>query len=151
MLGNWLQEHTHIRDRLVQQRTLDVPFCREIVNTLDSAIKAVGREHPVPQMSARKLARLAKEAAIAEAQQEQEREAAGLQALQASPAVRKVAPSQGMEHRCDASAGGESGTSAAQESSGTQVPKPQTQEARPAKLARVGAGSDHDRQGAPCP
>ena len=82
LLGGWLQEHTHIRDDLVTTRDLTVDACRRAVHNMQQAVDAVGRDHPVPKLSERKLARLAKEAAIAEAKAEQDRESAALAALE---------------------------------------------------------------------
>lgn len=87
ILGPWLQEHTDVRDAFVRQRELPLPLCREIVERLEAAIEAVGRDHPVPKLSQRKLDRMAKEAAVAAAVAEQAREVAGLAGLQADGAA----------------------------------------------------------------
>lgn len=82
LIGPWLQEHTDLRDSLVREHPLTTAFCRDLVHKLQAAVDAAGRDHPVPKLSERKLARLAREAAVAEAKGEQEREAEALQALE---------------------------------------------------------------------
>jgi hypothetical protein len=82
MLGGWLQEHTDIRDRFVKRSGLDMAFCRQIVQDLQVVVDRIDHDHPIPKVSDRKLARLAKQAAIAAAQDEQTRESAGLSALE---------------------------------------------------------------------
>lgn len=81
MLGPWLQEHVQLRDRLCQQAHLTVPFCLQLVHDLSAAVHAAGRDYPVPQLSARQLARQERDAAVAGAKAEQAREDAGVAAL----------------------------------------------------------------------
>jgi hypothetical protein len=52
-----------------------------MVGKLEAACRAIGRDHPVPRISERKLLRLAREAAVAAAKEEQAREDAGLAQL----------------------------------------------------------------------
>lgn len=56
------------------------------------AAQASGRDHPVPVLSERALARLKKEAALAGAVAEQEREAAGLEAIGHKRTADEMAP-----------------------------------------------------------
>lgn len=86
-MGEWLQEHTDIRDAFVKRHALDLPFCRETVSRLQAAVDAVGRPHPVPKLSQRKLERLAREAAAAAAKERQEHEANHLAELDCAPAM----------------------------------------------------------------
>lgn len=74
IVGGWFQEHTAIRDEFNRPSELSVAFCQIIVTKLAAAAQAVGREHPVPKISERKLARLAREEAISGAKREQDRE-----------------------------------------------------------------------------
>lgn len=74
IVGAWFQEHTSIRDEFNKSPELTVAFCQKIITKLEAAALAVGRERPVPKISERKLARLAREEAISGAKREQERE-----------------------------------------------------------------------------
>lgn len=77
IVGGWFQEHTAIRDefnRPPQHVELSVAYCQKIITKLEGAAQAVGRDHPVPKISDRKLACLAREEAISGAKREQDRE-----------------------------------------------------------------------------
>jgi hypothetical protein len=82
IVGPWFQEHTDIRDVFNKAgNKFSVPFCQDMVGKLEAAAQAVGRDHPVPKISERKRARLAREEAISGAKREQEREERLLAAL----------------------------------------------------------------------
>lgn len=83
LVGCWLQEHTDIRHEFCNPSRKDftVPFCIGIVAKLEAAAQSVGRCYPVPKLSERQLARLAKEESIAAAKEEQQREEIGVAAL----------------------------------------------------------------------
>jgi hypothetical protein len=94
-----MQEHTDIRDEFCRAKEFTVSFCQGIVRKLQAAAQREGREHPVPKLSERQLAKLAKEEAIAAAQAEQDREASGLAALDSShTTLVQHAPSTGPAH-----------------------------------------------------
>jgi hypothetical protein len=81
LLGPWFQEHTDIRDSFTRHQPFDILFCYQTIDQLESAARATGRDHPVPRISERKAARLARDAAIAGARAEQAREGEALAAL----------------------------------------------------------------------
>lgn len=82
IVGAWFQEFTDIRDAFTRPSVeFTVAFCKDTVSKLEAAAKATGREHPVPKISARKQARLAREEAISGAKMEQERQDRALAAL----------------------------------------------------------------------
>ena len=64
MAGPWLQEFTELRDRLNTNR-IDIKAIRQINDELETEITKTGREHPVPKISARAIARMEREAALA--------------------------------------------------------------------------------------
>lgn len=82
IVGCWFQEHTDIRDEFNRPPELSVPYCQKTIAKLEVAVAAVGREYPVPKISDRKLARLAREEAISGAKREQEREDIAVAALE---------------------------------------------------------------------
>ena len=107
-----------MRDVFVRQRELTLPFCRDIVARLQAAIDAAGRDHPVPKLSQRKLERLAKEAAVAAAVEEQAREAVGLAALQACVATANPLDASSEGRGTQGAAGGAVGEAEAEASCG---------------------------------
>lgn len=62
--GPWLQEFTDLRDRLNTSRVL-MEDIKQVNNELDIRIAETGRDHPIPKVSERALARMAREAALA--------------------------------------------------------------------------------------
>ncbi|KAK9908593.1 hypothetical protein WJX75_000138 [Coccomyxa subellipsoidea] len=87
MLGAWLSEFTDLRDRLNQQhKTFGVADIREIARDVVFRIEGLGRDYPVPKLSERALARMEREAAMAAAIAEQNREESCLQRIAANKA-----------------------------------------------------------------
>lgn len=78
--GDWLQEFTDLRDRLNDHR-LDVPKIRAIAMEMIDRIQVCGRTKPIPKLSDRARLRLERDAAVAQARLEQQREAAALRSL----------------------------------------------------------------------
>jgi len=81
ILGNWLQEHTDLRDVLNNFRELTLDKLLDMSTEMKKRIQECGRDHPVPKLSARQLARLEKEQALARAMEEQKREEEAVMAL----------------------------------------------------------------------
>lgn len=67
---------------MITKRMPPTAELRQIVEDLAQRIAACGRDHPVPKVSERKLAQMAKEAALQAAKEEQQREEEGLLKLQ---------------------------------------------------------------------
>ncbi|CAL8460605.1 g134 [Coccomyxa elongata] len=87
MLGAWLSEFTDLRDRLNQQhKSFGVEDIREIAREVVCRIEGLGRDYPVPRLSERALARMEREAAMAAAIAEQNREESCLQRIAANKA-----------------------------------------------------------------
>lgn len=86
-LGAWFREHTDVRDAFTGNVPLTIPFCRTIVDDLEAAVRAGPRDYPVPRVSDRQAARLARQAAVAGALSEQARQAAALAALPSAAAA----------------------------------------------------------------
>ena len=85
--GAWLSEFTDLRDRLNQQhKTFGVADIREIARDVIFRIEGLGRDYPVPKLSERALARMEREAAMAAAIAEQNREESCLQRIAANKA-----------------------------------------------------------------
>lgn len=82
MIGPWLAEHADLREQLNRGEGMDGEGLRELVNELLDRIEDCGRDHPVPKLSAKKLAAMEAEAARAAAIAEQEREERGLRDLE---------------------------------------------------------------------
>lgn len=64
LAGPWLQEFTELRDKLNTTK-LDVSAIRKINEELEAEIAKTGRDHPIPKVSARAIARMEREAALA--------------------------------------------------------------------------------------
>ena len=64
LAGPWLQEFTDLRDRLNTNR-VKMDDIKEINDELDVRIAGIGRDHPIPKVSERALARMQREAALA--------------------------------------------------------------------------------------
>ena len=62
--GPWLQEFTDLRDK-INAFKLDIETIRSVVAELDIRIPKTGRNHPIPKISERALARMEREAAMA--------------------------------------------------------------------------------------
>jgi tRNA-dihydrouridine synthase 1 len=80
LMAPWLSEFTDLRDALGAAH-LDGPALDAIAAQAVARIRAAGRDHPVPVLSARVLARLAREEAVAAAKEEAAREEAALAAI----------------------------------------------------------------------
>ncbi|GAB4817444.1 hypothetical protein N2152v2_004490 [Parachlorella kessleri] len=81
LLGPWLTEFTDLREALREGHEMGLEALRQLTYEVHDRIVATGRTHPVPQMSARKLAALEAEAARQAAIEEQQREEEALQHL----------------------------------------------------------------------
>ena len=64
LAGPWLQEFTDLRDGLNTNR-VKMEDIRQINDELDVRIAETGRDHPIPKVSERALARMQREAALA--------------------------------------------------------------------------------------
>lgn len=90
LLGPWLSEFVDLREVLNRgdgtPRSATVEHLRELAMEVVARIQGIeareGRTHPIPQITARKLAAMEREAAKAAAIAEQEREAAALARLE---------------------------------------------------------------------
>uniref|UniRef100_A0A061S1R0 tRNA-dihydrouridine(16/17) synthase [NAD(P)(+)] n=1 Tax=Tetraselmis sp. GSL018 TaxID=582737 RepID=A0A061S1R0_9CHLO len=82
LLGNWLQEHTDLRDVVNNFRELTLERLRDVAEEMKSRILASGRDHPIPKLSERQIARMQREAAMAAAIEEQTREEEAVSALE---------------------------------------------------------------------
>lgn len=87
LIGPWLQEFTDLRDK-INIGKLDIATIREVVAELDVRIPQTGRNHPIAKISERAQARMTREAALAGAIAEQQREDAALASLPAE-AIKK--------------------------------------------------------------
>lgn len=81
LVGSWLAEHVDLRDVINRDPSFDLAAARDLAQELARRVAACGRDHPVPALSARKMAQMAAEAARAAAIEEQDREQAALAAL----------------------------------------------------------------------
>ncbi|PSC69788.1 TRNA-dihydrouridine(16 17) synthase [NAD(P)(+)] [Micractinium conductrix] len=81
MLGAWLTEFTDMREQLNRGQDWDTERLRDFALEALARIEATGRDHPVPALSARALARMEAEAGLARAIEEQQREEQGLAAI----------------------------------------------------------------------
>lgn len=86
LIGPWLQEFTDLRDK-INTAKLEIEIIRSVVAELDVRISKTGRNYPIPKVSERALARMEREAAMAGAIAEQQRQDAALADL--IPADRK--------------------------------------------------------------
>ena len=85
--GAWLSEFTDLRDRLNQQhKSFGVEDIREIAREVVCRIEGLDRDYPVPKLSERALARMEREATMAAAIAEQNREESCLQRIGANKA-----------------------------------------------------------------
>lgn len=62
--GPWLQEFTDLRDKLNTNK-IGMEQIRQVNDELDIRIAETGRDHPIPKISERALARMEREAALA--------------------------------------------------------------------------------------
>lgn len=82
LLGDWLQEHTDLRDDILHNgRELTLDRLLHLAEEMGRRIEESGRDHPVPKLSERQLARQKKEAALAAAVAEQQREDAAMEGI----------------------------------------------------------------------
>ena len=83
LLGPWLTEFVDLRDELNMGKSiLDAPTLRQFTQEVIKRIEATGRDYPIAQISAKKLAKMEAEAALAAAIAEQNREEEALQGLE---------------------------------------------------------------------
>lgn len=92
LIGPWLSEFTDLRDK-INALKLDIPVIREVIAELDVRIPETGRSHPVAKISERAIARMEREAALAGAVAEQNREDAALAALSTDDIKKAKKPS----------------------------------------------------------
>ncbi|KAL3146164.1 tRNA-dihydrouridine(16/17) synthase [NAD(P)(+)]-like protein [Trebouxia sp. C0010 RCD-2024] len=83
LIGPWLQEFTDLRDK-INTLKLEFSMIREVIAELDVRIPQTGRDYPIPKISERALARMEREAALAGAVAEQNRQDTALASLLAS-------------------------------------------------------------------
>ncbi|KAK2075943.1 hypothetical protein QBZ16_001279 [Prototheca wickerhamii] len=92
MIGPWLSEHTDLRDLLNRGPNPCNEMVRELVTELMDRIEDCGRDHPIPAISEKKLAKLAAEEAKQAAIAEQLREEEAMAALSKAAAEGKLEP-----------------------------------------------------------
>jgi tRNA-dihydrouridine synthase 1 len=87
LLRPWLSEFVDLRDALNRGAgVVDVSSLRGLTQEVIGRIEASGRDHPIPQISAKKLAKMEAEAAKAAAIAEQQREEEALKEIEAEEA-----------------------------------------------------------------
>jgi len=82
LLGPWLSEYTDLRDELNIGKDVDLDRAVEMCNEIMTRAEESGRDYPIPQISARKLAKMEEEAAKKAAIEEQERQADALKEIE---------------------------------------------------------------------
>ncbi|KAK9856452.1 hypothetical protein WJX84_005405 [Apatococcus fuscideae] len=92
MLGDWLTEFTDLRDRM-NDYGLDEARLKEIAEEMQQRINSLGRDHPVPKLSARQLARAEMEESKRAAVEGQQRESDALQEMETKRDVAVAAAS----------------------------------------------------------
>ena len=78
--GNWLSEHTDLRDDL-NTGELSLDKLRGITHEMTKRVEICGRDCPIPKLSQRKLAALERDAALRAAKHGQQIEEIALQQL----------------------------------------------------------------------
>lgn len=82
LLGPWLTEFVDLRDELNMGKEVKDPAAlRKLAEEVLRRIEATGRDHPVPKLSEKQLAKLEAEAALKAAIEEQNREETALKKL----------------------------------------------------------------------
>lgn len=89
MVGDWLAEHTDLRDSHINRPRVSVELYIEVVEEIQRRAAESGREVPVPRVSAAELAAQEREEARRLAIEEQEREADALERLDKGPGGRE--------------------------------------------------------------